>query len=75
MEIDLVIERPGMPEALIEIKSSDRIDERDVRGLARFTPDFSDPLALCISRDPTRMRMGDVLCLHWREALEELDLR
>ena len=75
VEIDLVIERPGMPEALIEIKSSDRIDERDVRGLARFTRDFSDPLALCISRDPTRMLLDGVLCLHWREALEELDLR
>ena len=75
VEIDLVIERPGMPEALIEIKSSERIDERDVRGLARFTRDFSDPLALCISRDPTRMRLDGVLCLHWREALEELGLR
>ena len=74
-EIDLVIERPGMPEALIEIKSSERIDERDVRGLARFTRDFSDPLALCISRDPTRMLLDGVLCLHWREALEELDLK
>ena len=73
-EIDLVIERPGMPEALIEIKSSDRIDERNVRGLARFTGDFAQPLALCISMDPTRMRMGDVLCLHWRDALEELEL-
>ena len=75
VEIDVVIERPGMPAALIEIKSSERIDERDVRGLARFTRDFSDPLALCISRDPTRMRTDGVLCLHWREALEELGLR
>ena len=74
MEIELVIERPGMPEALIEIKSSERIDERDVRSLARFTRDFSDALALCISRDPTRMRMADILCLHWRDALGELEL-
>ena len=71
----MVIERPGMPVALIEIKSSDRIDERDVRGLARFIGDFTNPLALCMSRDPTRMRMDGVLCLHWREALEELSLR
>ena len=75
VEIDVVIERPGMPAALIEIKSSDRIDERDVRGLARFIGDFTSPLALCISRDPTRMRTDGVLCLHWREALEELGLR
>ena len=75
VEIDVVIERPGMPAALIEIKSSDRIDERDVRGLARFIGDFTSPLALCISRDPTRMRTDGVLCLHWREGLEELGLR
>ena len=71
-EIDLVIERPGMPTALVEIKSTDRLDERDVRNIARFTQDFADPLALCISRDPARMQMGHVLCLPWREALDEL---
>ena len=71
-EIDLVIERPGLPVAIIEIKSSERVDERAVRNLARFTGDFREPLALCVSRDPTRMRIGDVLCVHWREALEML---
>ena len=74
VEIDLVIERPGLPTALIEIKSAERVDERDVRHLTRFTGDFPEPLALCISRDPTRMRIGGVLCVHWREALEELGL-
>ena len=74
VEIDLVIERPGMPVALIEIKSSDRIDERDTRGLAAFTGDFARPLALCISRDPARMQIGGVLCLHWRAALQDLGL-
>ena len=73
-EIDLVIERPGMPVALIEITSSDRIDERDTRTLERFAGDFTRPLALCISRDTTRMQIGVVLCLHWRDALRELGL-
>ena len=73
-EIDLVIERPGQSEALVEIKSSQRVDERDVRNLARFTGDFDNPEALCISLDPTRMRMDGVLCMHWRDALAELGL-
>ena len=73
-EIDLVIERPGRSEALIEIKSSQRVDERDVRGLARFTGDFTNPTALCVSRDPTRMRIDGVLCVHWRDALADLGL-
>ena len=74
VEIDLVIERPGTATVLIEIKSPTRVDERDVRNLARFTGDFADPLALCVSRDPTRQEMNGVLCVHWREALEELGL-
>ena len=73
-EIDLVIDRPGQPEVLIEIKSSRRVDDRDVRSLARFTGDFENPAALCISRDPTRLRMDDVLCVNWRDALVELGL-
>ena len=63
-----------MPAALIEIKSSERVDERDIRHLTRFTGDFPEPLALCISRDPTRMQIDGVLCVHWREALAELSL-
>ena len=74
VEIDLVIERPGMPAALIEIKSTEHVDERDVRNLTRFTGDFDNPLALCISRDPTRMSIDGVLCVHWRNALGELGL-
>ena len=73
-EIDLVIERPGLRTALIEIKSADGVDERDVRTLARFSDHFGDPLALCISRDPARMQIGGVRCVHWREALTELAL-
>ena len=74
VEVDLVIERPGTATVLIEIKSSTRVDDRDVRNLARFTGDFADPLALCVSRDPTRQKINGVLCVHWREALEELGL-
>ena len=74
VEIDLVIERPGLPTAIIEIKSSECVDERDTRNLARFTGDFPEPLALCISRDPTRMHIDDILCVPWRNALVELKL-
>lgn len=73
-EIDLVIERPGQTDAIIEIKSSPRVDDRDVRVLARFAGDFANATALCVSRDPARMRVNGVLCLHWRDALAELGL-
>ena len=73
-EVDLVIERPGESVVLLEIKSATRVDERDVRNLARFAADFEAPLALCVSRDPDRMQIGHVLCVHWEAALTELGL-
>lgn len=74
VEIDLVIERPGQPIVLIEIKSALHIAERDVRGIASFIKDFDAPLTMCISRDETRIQFKDVLCLHWRDALTQLNL-
>ena len=73
-EIDLLIDRPGTATVLIEIKSSTRVDDRVVRNLARFTGDFADPLALCVSQDPARLTINGVLCVHWRETIEELGL-
>ena len=73
-EIDLIIERPGRTIALIEIKSTDRVDERDIRNLARFARDFRDPFALCISQEPEHLRIGPVRCLPLRAALVELGL-
>ncbi len=73
-EIDLIIERPNAPEVLIEVKSKQRMVARDIRSIARFAKDFANPLALCISRDATRMTFEGVLCVHWRDALTELGL-
>jgi uncharacterized protein len=71
-EIDLIVERPGRPLALVEIKSTDRVEPRHVRDLVRFLPEFPGALALCLSRDPIRKKMGDVLAVPWQEGLAEL---
>ena len=55
-------------------RKPERVDERDLRNVARFTGDFTEPLALCINRGPARMRVREVLCVHWREALGEFGL-
>lgn len=73
-EIDLIVERPGRPPALVEIKSADSVEPRHVRDLQRFLPDFPGAVALCLSRDPMRRKMGDVLALPWQEGLTELGL-
>lgn len=73
-EIDLVIERPGLKTALVEIKSTDAVDERDTRTVERFLKDFDVCDAFVLSRDPHPKRIGEVDCLPWQEGLKELGL-
>jgi hypothetical protein len=71
-EIDLVIDRPGLPVALIEIKSTTRVTERDVAVLHRFYKDFPNAEAFCISRDPHEKRIGDVVCMPFEKMFDRL---
>jgi predicted AAA+ superfamily ATPase len=73
-EIDLIVERPGASPALVEIKSSNRVDERDVRDLVRFLPDFPGAKAYCLSRDKVRKQIRGVLAIPWEEGLLALGL-
>lgn len=73
-EIDLIIERPGLPHALIEIKSSEHVDERDTASLEKLQRAFKSATAYCISRDPVRKKIGNVHALPWRESFIELGL-
>lgn len=71
-EIDLIIERPGLPTALIEIKSSENVDERDTRTLERFLPDFKKSELFCLSRDPHPKKIGNVRLLPWQEGIRAI---
>ena len=73
-EVDLVVERPGKQPALLEIKSSDHVDERDTRGLERFLRDMPGAEGYCLSRDPVPKRIGNVSALPWRDGLLEVGL-
>jgi predicted AAA+ superfamily ATPase len=73
-EVDLIIDRPGMPAAWIEIKSSDRIDESDVSSFQRLVRDARNAEAFCLSLDPVAKKIGSVQCLPWSTGLAELGL-
>jgi predicted AAA+ superfamily ATPase len=73
-EIDLIVERPGAPTALVEIKSASRVDERDVRTLERFAADMPSSEAFLLSRDPVAKRIGRVQALPWQRGLVALGL-
>ena len=48
-EIDLIVDRPGRPTALIEIKSTDQVKKEDVATLRRFQKDMPNSQAYCFS--------------------------
>ena len=73
-EIDLIIDRPGLPEVLIEIKSAAITRERDVAILNRFVTDFESCEAYCISRDIHEKKINSVRCIHWEKMFSVLGL-
>lgn len=74
VEIDLIIERPGLPLALLEIKSSTNIRENNVRSLQRLALDMPKNEAFCLSRDEHPKRFGNVSAIPWQQGLAELGL-
>lgn len=72
LEIDLIIERAGMPTYLVEIKSTTRVDERSVRTLEHFGPDFPKSTRLLLSRDPETKMFGKTTALEWRKGIEQI---
>jgi len=74
VEIDLVIERPGLKRALVEIKSTERVSEEDIRSLTGLGKDVTNSEAFCLSRDPTAKKIGAVNCFPWHQGLNEIGL-
>lgn len=72
-EIDLIIDRPGQKSVLVEIKSTTRVMESDIRTLARFQKDWKTPVEAQVwSLDPTEQRWGKVQSLHWQRGLDSI---
>ena len=72
-EIDLIIERPGKPDVLVEIKSTNSVQERHIKTLSRFKKDWMDNCQVQVwSQEKTNKKIQGVECLFWREALKSL---
>lgn len=72
VEIDLIIERPNGSMALVEIKSTERIDDRHLRHLLHFEKDFPKAQLICISQEKQAKKVGRVSVLPWQMAWKEL---
>jgi len=74
LEIDLVVERPGMKTAFVEIKSSDRITDTHVKHLRAISADYADGEAYCFCRERRPRKSGDILIVPWQEGFKRLGL-
>ncbi|MBN1114371.1 MAG: ATP-binding protein [Oligoflexia bacterium] len=74
VEVDLIIERPGMPIVLIEIKSTDRIAEAMTTSLAVMAKDIKNSEAYIFSQDPVAKIINNVKCVHWQTGFTEIGL-
>ena len=69
-EVDLVLQRPGRPLALVEIKSTGQVREEHATALTALLPDFPGAEAFLLSRDPRPQRLGPILALPWQEGIQ-----
>lgn len=72
VEIDLILERPGMKRAAIEIKSTSSIAKSDLRGLLSLGKDIPNCELFCFSMDPIPKIIEGVHCLPWQVGLVEV---
>ncbi len=73
-EIDLVVDRPGESTILIEIKSSTKVDQTDLRHLKKFMRDIPNSEALCLSQEPLPRIVDDISILPWENGLAKIGL-
>lgn len=70
-EIDLILSK-GRVVIAIEIKSSTRIDEVEVRRFSRIASALKPKAKYLLSLDPTNCRLDDVQCLPWQTFMREV---
>ena len=70
LEVDLVVERPGQPKLLIEIKSSRDVDEKNVHSLQKIAEEIGDCEAVYFTNEPRRRKIGEVMIYPWAEGIQ-----
>lgn len=72
VEVDLVVDRPGRPLALVEVKSTRTVRSDHAAVLANVARDLAPAEAFLVTRDPVPKQFGSVLALPWQQALSAI---
>ena len=72
VEIDLIIDRPGKPLAIVEIKSAERIEEKHTKSIRGFAKDFLGAEFMILSREKHPRIMDGVYVEPWKDGIAKL---
>lgn len=73
VELDLVIERPGLADLLVEIKSTTRVRFEDCKSGLSLSSAWDKTCELQVwSLDKTEKKIESAHCLYWQKAISEL---
>lgn len=72
LEVDLIVERPGQPTVLVEIKSDSKISDELFGNLQKIKSQFRNPLLILISNQNKETFVDGVRCLNWKSAFAEI---
>ena len=70
-EVDLIVERPGLPLLLIEIKSTTQVQESMLNSLRKIKEEIPDAEAVCLSQDAYSKEYNGIKVLPWQEGIAE----
>jgi uncharacterized protein len=69
-EIDLVVERPGLPLLFIEIKSSEQVRSDHLKTLKKMADDFGCCEAICLSCDTYPKELDHIKVFPWEQGIQ-----
>ena len=69
LEVDFIL---GDHEVAIEIKSTDHVDNRHLKGLLAFSDEYQVKKSIVVSNDPLPRLIGNILVLPWQVFLDRL---
>jgi predicted AAA+ superfamily ATPase len=69
-EIDLIVERPGLPLLFIEIKSTDHVQSAHLTTFKKLALDFETCEAICFSCDPYPKQIDGIKVLPWMQGIQ-----
>lgn len=76
LEIDLIIERPGLPDALIEIKPKNYFDKDDAKSLIKYSASFKNKEMYVFSNCQVSTLVDDVHFVYWKDGIGKIfDIR